>query len=184
MTTVIEDSCGSPATWLRSGPPPTAPWYVGPAHPADRPEVVALFAACSPETVRLRFFGQLREWPRDYLASALSASPEEHDAVVAYDPHRANVLGLASLAAPSACPPGIGELGVLVADAWQRQGVGAALLDLLLTRARARGVERVAASVLPGRSALLAALARRVEPDSFLHSRDSLTGIYKLTRRA
>ncbi|NUS13676.1 MAG: GNAT family N-acetyltransferase, partial [Streptomyces sp.] len=51
---------------------------------------------------------------------------------------RTRLAGLASLA----LPPGAAaaELGVLVGDPWQRQGAGRAMLDLLLARARARGV--------------------------------------------
>jgi GNAT superfamily N-acetyltransferase len=209
MTTVIEGAQGPPAPdephppqamprthadlggrrpLPRPGPAAAPPWSVGPARPADRPALATLFGACSEETVRLRFFGRVREWPRAYLDSALGGRPEEHDAVVAYGTGgiggagRADLLGLASLATPSEAGPGIGELGVLVADAWQRQGVGTAMIDLLLSRARARGMERVAASVLPGRSELLASLTRRLEPVGHLRSRDGLTGVYKLTR--
>ncbi|WP_329133592.1 GNAT family N-acetyltransferase [Streptomyces sp. NBC_01476] len=160
-------------------------WQVGPAHAGDRPALAALFTACSPETVRLRFFGRLKQWPREYLDAALAGRPAEHDAVVAYRPGRTDLLGLASLATPSDAGPGIGELGVLVADDWQRQGVGTAMIDLLLSRARDRGLERVAATVLPSRSKLLAALTRRLERDGpGLRSRDGLTGVYKLAPRA
>ncbi|WP_237554498.1 MULTISPECIES: GNAT family N-acetyltransferase [unclassified Streptomyces] len=184
MTAVIVDVSNSPALRLPPGPPPGLPCHVAPAQPADRPALAALFAACSPETIRLRFFGQLRKWPGGYLNSALSAPPGEHDAVVAYGADRTDVLGLASLAAPCGPEPGVGELGVLIADAWQRQGLATTMLELLFHRARARGVERVAASVLHGRSALLTALARRLEPDGGLRTREGLTGVYRLTQRA
>jgi GNAT superfamily N-acetyltransferase len=182
MTAVIVDALSSPGV-RPPGPGPTRSWHTSPAHPAGRPALAALFTVCSPETVRLRFFGQLREWPREYLDGALAAPPEAHDAVVAYGTSRANLVGLASLAAPSPAGPGIGELGVLVADAWQRQGAAIAMLDLLFARARTRGVDRVAATVLPGRSELLAALARHMEPDGSRRSRVGLTGIYRLTPR-
>ncbi|WP_405583500.1 GNAT family N-acetyltransferase [Streptomyces sp. NBC_01190] len=194
MTTVIA------GTAVLTALPPG--WRVGPVHAADRPGLTALFAACSAETVRLRFFGRLRGWPREYLDSALAGRPEEHDAVVAYATGRAELLGLASLATalesgagsgPGAglgsgagsglgagAGPGVGELGVLVGDAWQRQGVGTAMIELLLSRARARGVERVAASVLPDRTALLAALTRHLERDGGVRTREGLTGVYKL----
>jgi GNAT superfamily N-acetyltransferase len=43
-----------------------------------------LFARCSAETVRLRFFGPLRRLPRPYLDELLAGRPDAHDAVLAY----------------------------------------------------------------------------------------------------
>ena len=54
------------------------------------------------------------------------------------------------------------------------------MLDLLLARARRRGVRRVGAAVLPGRSALLAALGRRLPAERLAHTADGPTGVYKL----
>lgn len=171
MTTVI-----APVSALSSTPR----WHVAAARPADAPALRELFAACSPETVRLRFFGLRRDFPPEYLEQVLAGRPEQHDAVVAYAPGRARIrlAGLGSLA----LPPGerIAELGLLVADAWQRQGAGRALLDALLIRARARGVRHVSASVLPGRSALLAALGRRLPAEHLSYEADGPSGVYKL----
>jgi GNAT superfamily N-acetyltransferase len=149
-----------------------------------------MFARCSPETVRLRFFGGLRALPREYLDGALAGRPEVHDAMVAYRDGlygRAHLVGLGSLAVPgdtAADTDAAAELGLLVTDGWQRRGVGAALMDALFARARARGVERVSAFVLPGRSALLAAIGRRVEQVGAFRETDGLTGLYKLTKPA
>jgi GNAT superfamily N-acetyltransferase len=108
----------------------------------------------------------------------LAGRPEVHDAVVARHGDRGELAGLASLAAGSDAGAEIAELAVLVVDAWQRQGLGGAMVDLLLGRARERGVVRVSASVMPGRSGLLGALARRVDVDSW--SPDSLSAVYRL----
>ncbi|MFC5805089.1 GNAT family N-acetyltransferase [Streptomyces formicae] len=154
--------------------------------PTDGPGLRALFDSCSPETVRLRFFGLLDELPRDYVDGVLACWPEVHDAVVAHRGDRSRLAGLASLAAPTGGGPGDAAVFcVLVADGRQRQGLGAAMVRALLARAAARGVERVTASVLPGRSGLLAALARRaeVELESSSRDQDGLTGVYKLTQQ-
>lgn len=146
----------------------------------DRDAVAGLFAACSAQTVRLRFFGGPREFPRAHLDSLLAGPPAAHDAVVAYRGGREHLVGLASFAAGPDAEPGTGELAVLVVDAWQRQGVGTTMIGLLLTRARARGVERVTVNVLSGRRGLLAALGRRLEPVRTSFTADGLTGVYKL----
>jgi GNAT superfamily N-acetyltransferase len=163
---------------------------VAAARPADRAALDALFAACSADSIRLRFFGRLRAFPPEYLGGA-------HDAVVAYRTDRTQLAGLASLVAQetgaardtgaagdtgAAEEAAVPELAVLVADPWQRQGAGAAMVGALLARARERGVVRVRASVLPGRRELLAALSRRLEPDPghSSYTREGLSTVYKL----
>ncbi|MFI1466696.1 GNAT family N-acetyltransferase [Streptomyces wuyuanensis] len=148
--------------------------------PGDGPALRALFAGCSPETVRLRFFGLPRELLRAYADSVLACRPEVHDAVVV---HHGDRRRLAGLAAPAEADPGAAAvLGVLVADEWQKQGLGRAMVDELLARARRRGVERISVTVLPGRSRLLDALARRLEPEGSSLDRDGLTRVYRLGR--
>ena len=193
----------TPTETPRSAGPDTGadPWRVDVVRPQDGPALAAMFARCSPETVRLRFFGHRHVLPREYLDALLAGRPELHDAVVAYrvgPDGRAHLVGLGSLAADSGpatdANTGTGtgagstqegcaaaELGLLVADAWQRRGAGAAMLDVLFARARTRGVDRVSASVLTGRPGLLAALGRRAELVSASRSTDTLTGVYRLT---
>jgi GNAT superfamily N-acetyltransferase len=187
MTTVIDGMTVPSASY--DGP------LVTPVRPDDRAALTALFTRCSPETVRLRFFGGLQAFPRAYLDAVLAGLPDVHDAVVAYGSgsgsgsgDRTDIAGLASLATgPDRTGPGprTAELGLLVADARQRQGAGTAMLGLLLARARTRGVEQVTATVLPGRPELLAALDRRPELERARLSRtqDGLTGVYRLDRK-
>jgi GNAT superfamily N-acetyltransferase len=159
-----------------------AAWTIAPARAQDRPALEALFAGCSPLTVRLRFFGRLQAIPAAYLDGVLGGRPEVHDAVVGHDGDRGGLAGVASLAAGRAGGDGAAELGVLVAEAHQRQGLGAAMIGVLLARARERDVALVSASVLPHRAPLLAALGRRPElamVDGSV-SGDARTGIYKL----
>ena len=47
----------------------------------------------------------------------------------------------------------------MVADAWQGQGVGSALVRALISRARARGVTSLSMEVLPGNRDVLAMIA-------------------------
>ena len=61
---------------------------------------------------------------------------------------------------PAAAPAGlVTEIGVVVADAWQGQGVGAALVRALISRARARGVTSLSMDVLAGNREVLAMIA-------------------------
>ena len=65
-----------------------------------------------------------------------------------------------SSASPFPVPRGLAtEFGVVVADAWQGQGVGSALIRALISRARARGVTSLRMQVLPGNREVLAMIA-------------------------
>jgi GNAT superfamily N-acetyltransferase len=60
----------------------------------------------------------------------------------------------------SAPPEGrVTEIGVVVADAWQGQGVGSALVGALISRAQARGVTSLIMDVLPDNRQMLAMIA-------------------------
>ena len=168
MTTVIAACTEAEYTWL-----------VEPVRPSDEPELQELFARCSPESVRLRFFGPRTAFPASYLRDVLSGVPDRHDAVIARDRATGAIVGLASLGAGSAAGADVPELGVLVADGWQRHGIGTALADLLVARARSRGVRRMLASVLPGRSGVLDALDT-LDREHTWRTRDAVNAVYRL----
>ena len=81
------------------------------------------------------------------------------DALVAAD--GATVIGHA-MAADSAEPGGriVSDIGLVVADRWQRRGVGSALLGCLTARAAARGVSDLVMDVLPENREMLAVISR------------------------
>ncbi len=63
-------------------------------------------------------------------------------------------------AGPPTAPAGlVTEIGVVVTDAWQGQGVGSALVRALISRAQARGVGSLSMDVLPGNRDVLAMIA-------------------------
>jgi GNAT superfamily N-acetyltransferase len=82
-----------------------------------------MFLRCSVQTRYRRFHGFLESFPEPYFTEALEGRAE-HLALVAETP--TGIVALASCAA--------GELGVLVEDAYQRQGIGARLLETLIAR--------------------------------------------------
>jgi GNAT superfamily N-acetyltransferase len=152
---------------------------IEPVRASDASGLRELSARCSPQTLALRFFGPRDAFPLSYVRDVLAVDPEHHDAVVARDRASGAIVGLASLGAGSAAGPDVPELGVLVADAWQRHGIGTALVELLVARARARGVEQMLASVLPGRSGVLSALGG-LEQERTWRTRDAVTAVYRL----
>jgi GNAT superfamily N-acetyltransferase len=150
-------------------------WSVDSVDAGDRVRLEEMFDRCSIDTVVRRFFGLVRRLPPRYLDDVLAGRPERHDAVVARTSD-GQVVGLASVGTGGGLP----ELGVLVEDAWQRRGLGTALVDALLRRARERGVVRLVASVLPGREGVLTGLDRRLPRHRVQHTSDATMHVYEL----
>jgi ribosomal protein S18 acetylase RimI-like enzyme len=150
-------AAGGAATFGRS-----AAAAIRPVSPADETVLRDFFAALSVESRYLRFFAPVA--PSCGLLDLMVGKPAHVDAIIAVADGQ--VVGHAMAAdrpvtkAPTG-PGGPGEpratdVGVVVADAWQRRGVGAELMRALIGRAQARGVTSLAMDVLPGNRRVLA----------------------------
>ena len=124
--------------------------------PSDLAALSDFFEGLSVESRYLRFFAPVR--PTDRLLRLLSGGPANVDAVVAVSGGVIVGHAMASDQAEPEDPSGarVTDVGIVVADAWQRRGVGAALMRALIARARARGVTSLAMDVLPGNRRVLA----------------------------
>jgi ribosomal protein S18 acetylase RimI-like enzyme len=140
---------------------------IRPVSPADEAVLREFFAALSVESRYLRFFAPVT--PSCGLLDLMAGKPAHVDAIVAVAD--GVIVGHAMAADRPApgdpvpgdprTPGGPGEpratdVGVVVADAWQRRGVGATLMRALIDRAQARGVTALAMDVLPGNRRVLA----------------------------
>jgi ribosomal protein S18 acetylase RimI-like enzyme len=141
-------------------------WLRAPAR-ADAPRITAMWERCSLETRLARFHAPVRNIPASYLETVLS---DPSASLVAVTQRAGTVAAVASLV-----PGGSGsaELGVLVEDAWQRQGIGRQLVAHLIAGAPARQLTELTASVL-AQNAAVADLLRRV-PGEFSITRDGAT---------
>ena len=138
---------------------------IRPVTPADEAVLSDFFAALSVESRYLRFFAPVT--PSCGLLDLMVGKPAHVDAIVAVAD---GVIVGHAMAADRVAPgqtgnsvraggPGATDIGVVVADAWQRRGVGAALMRALIARAQARGVTALAMDVLPGNRRVLAMIA-------------------------
>jgi ribosomal protein S18 acetylase RimI-like enzyme len=127
---------------------------------ADAADLAALrdfFAGLSLRTRFLRFFAPIT--PSLAMLRCLAGGPGHVDAVIAT--HGGAIIGHAMAADQTADQTGpdggaMTDIGVVVADAWQSQGVGSALVRALIARAQARGVTSIAMDVLPDNPQVLA----------------------------
>ena len=148
---------------------------VRPVRPDDAAELDALMARCSLDTRYRRFFAPVRSLPFEYREGVLAGDPYRHDALVVQQP-TGEIIALASLVAA----PAGAELGILVEDGWQRQGLGTTLVYELIDRARERGVRRMRATVLPTSSRLVRWLGGIVPMEHSALESDSISAVYQL----
>jgi GNAT superfamily N-acetyltransferase len=146
-----------------------APATIRPALPADLPALGEFFAGLSMQTRYLRFFSPVTPGPA--LLHLLADGAGTTDAVVAA---RGRVIIGHAMASDRDGPRGawMTDIGVVVADAWQGQGVGSALVRALITSAQARGVTSVAMDVLPGNRRALAMIKGHWPAARAGHTRD------------
>ena len=138
----------------------------GAFEPSQLPAFLAMLSRCSGSTLFRRFHGFT-----DGTAHARRlAASGAHRTVVAWCGQRC--VGVASLAQG----PAGHDLGVVVEDDWQRQGIGTALVGRLLAWARAEGVGEFGADVLSGDEFALRALRRAGAVAATLER-----GVYRVT---
>ena len=123
------------------------------AQSSDLAALSDFFTGLSPRTRSRRFFAPVT--PTSAMLRRLSGGTGNVDAVVAVG--GGGIVGhamAADLGGSDGDP--VTEIGVVVADAWQGLGVGAALVRALIARAQERGVTTLTMDVLPGNRQVLA----------------------------
>jgi ribosomal protein S18 acetylase RimI-like enzyme len=133
------------------------------ARPDDLAGIREFVCALSPRSQYLRFFAAVAP-PSTGLLRALCGT-QGADVLLVTDARGAIIgHGMAADAAAGDATAGHGlesSIGLVIADAWQRRGVGTQLLDALVGRARQRGVTRLVLEVLPDNRVMLGIIRRR-----------------------
>jgi ribosomal protein S18 acetylase RimI-like enzyme len=126
---------------------------IRPARTADLPALGDFFAGLSTQSRYLRFFSPITPGPS--LLNLLCGGAGTTAAVLAT---RDGVIVGHGMAADRSGPCGTRttDIGVVVADAWQGQGVGSTLVRALVTGAQVRGVTSVTMDVMHGNERALA----------------------------
>jgi GNAT superfamily N-acetyltransferase len=165
--TQMERAAGHTATEIRQ------------ACSADLAALSDFFAGLSLRTRYLRFFAPVT--PARSLIRRMAGVIGSTDAVVAIRDGRIIGHAMAVDRAASHGEPAA-DIGVVVADAWQSQGVGSALVRTLVSRAQARGVTSLTMDVLHGNHQVLAMIARHWTPAYTQRSADCVTVQVRLPR--
>jgi acetyltransferase len=134
---------------------------IRPIKPEDAPLLVELFNAMSQQSIYYRFFSPLKSLSHKMLVSLTQIDYDYDMALVALDKTQTKerILGVARIMSkPGGIEP---EFAVAVGDPWQGKGVGATLMNYLLTIAKERGMETIWGIVLTENSQMIA-LARKI----------------------
>jgi acetyltransferase len=131
-----------------------------PIRPEDEPAMVRFHENLSDRSVHLRYFHQIALSERvshQRLARACFIDYNMQMALVAETADR-EIAGVGRLTRATAA--GRGEFALIVADAWQELGIGAALLGSLIAIGRQEGMGQIYGSILADNRPMLDVCAR------------------------
>lgn len=131
-----------------------------PAHHSDADALQRFFAQLSPRARLLRFHGAVNRLPADALHRLTTQVPQRHVALVAMAQADDGAPTLLAEARYAVLLPGEAEFALAVADTWQGQGLGQALLQRLAVHARASGLRQLVGSIVPGNEPMLGLISR------------------------
>jgi GNAT superfamily N-acetyltransferase len=129
---------------------------IRPVEPDDAPQLKAAFESLSAVSRYRRFLAPIDDLSPAQLSYLTHVDHTSHEAVAAFDAETAGGIGIARYVC-DADDKKQAEVAIVVADAWQSRGVGTALFERLIARARSAGVERITARMIVGNDA-----ARRI----------------------
>ena len=122
--------------------------------PDDREDMLAAIGRTSPQSLQRRFFVPKRGFSETELAFFMNIDFDNHVALVAQidEDGRPSIVGGGRYIVVK---PDQAEIAFVVVDAYQRQGIGAALMRHLARLAREAGLKELIAEVLPENTATL-----------------------------
>ena len=126
--------------------------------PSDSDKVARLFGRLSAESLYRRFFSPIAR-PEQFAAALLRVDQRDRVAIAAVD--GGEIVGVAQYARSKGRSEA--DLAIVVADAWQRQGIGTRLVAALADRAMSQGITAFAVDV-QGDNLASIRLLRRVAP--------------------
>jgi RimJ/RimL family protein N-acetyltransferase len=118
---------------------------IRPLTPTDRAGVAALFSRLSSESRYRRFLGPKRELTDRELVFFTDVDHVRHEALAAVDERDNSVVGVGRYVQYSDRPR-VASMAFEVADDWQQRGIGTALAERLLQRARSNGLDCLSAT--------------------------------------
>ncbi|MFZ3353900.1 MAG: GNAT family N-acetyltransferase [Xanthobacteraceae bacterium] len=127
--------------------------FVRPIRPEDERLYGRFFAAETPEDLRRRFFGPVKDFGHDFIARFVRIDYAQAMAFIAIDQATDEMLGVARLHTTSRTDAG--EYAILVRSDLKNHGLGWQLMQMIIEYARAKGFCRIEGQVLRDNMAML-----------------------------
>jgi RimJ/RimL family protein N-acetyltransferase len=137
--------------------------WIRPIEPGDRQRLNEGFKAASPESIFLRFLAPLPKLSSSQLDYLTAIDHERHEALIAVNPETEQSFGTARYVR-SEEDSEAAEFAVGVGDRWMRIGLGTALLEALVARAREAGIVRFTGFIHPDNAAIRALVEKVAGP--------------------
>ncbi len=150
--------------------------FVRPVRPSDADRMIGLFYDLSPETVYLRFFSPIKKISRSMLIKLTQIDYDREIALIAFAGPLKNrkIVGVARIIFDSDGRKG--EFAIVLADEWQKKGLGAKLLHHALVCAFRYGLDQVWGPVITTNKGMMT-LGKKL---GFTIERDPESSEYKL----
>ncbi len=143
-----------------------------PVRADDKRRLAQAFERLSPETRYRRFFATVQSLSEQDLRYLTEVDHHDHEAIAAVNPENGAIVGVARYVRSD--DPTEAEVAVVVGDPWQGHGVATALLQRLVARARAEGIDHFVALVMTDNTDALEKLRHLAPAGS--HTRLSASG--------
>jgi GNAT superfamily N-acetyltransferase len=127
--------------------------FVRPVRPDDDLLVRDLLGHVSKEDLRLRFFDSIKEFSQPFIAKLTELDCRHAMAFVAIDEINSQTLGVVWLYCDSIRETG--EYAILLRSDLKGRGLGWALMQLIIERAKADGLRRICGEILQENSIML-----------------------------
>jgi acetyltransferase len=131
----------------------------------DRPLIKELIAQTELEDLQMRFFGGFRELPPQLLDHLMRIDPEQRITLVAGSSAGCGKPEILAVGRAHALAQTSAELALLVRSDLKGLGLGALLLDRLISHCRRHGFSRLEADVMRGNARMLRLADRYGWPD-------------------
>jgi GNAT superfamily N-acetyltransferase len=146
--------------FLATGSTPAGRFWMRTADPRDEAGIRDFLCGLSERSQYFRFFAGVAP-PSTVLLRGLTGTANARSDIVLITGDDGSVIGHGmAVDGASVRGPLAADIGLVVADAWQDQGLGTTLLHTLVDRAARRGVTELVFDVLPSNAKMLRIIAR------------------------
>jgi acetyltransferase len=158
---------------------------IHPMRPDDRTRITDAIAYTSEDTYYRRFHTPMSGFTERELKQLTEIDGDRHIALVATERDQPERLVSVVRCVCSRLDPSEAEFAIIVHDPYQRRGIGAHMLRLMIETAREHGITRMRALIQSDNRAMLALLFK-VMPQAVLEDRAEGVSIYvaDITQRA